>query len=304
MTPAAPGRPAVGLFGKHPAWPDHLTLPLGSAGLRDLWQTLYAGGIRSAIEQAAWADAAVPFGHWVCLGADAGSGTEWTLGRVWPSADAIGRRDYPLVAAVSWPGVGLPALVGLAGPVLTDLERACGTAADAAGVTAAVAAVDRGFDALAPADPPPAGVWATVAGVVAGFVAGWWNRPPPPAPDAVVAAALETPAARALAADPAVAGHVLRACAAAWAAGPPVALRLALGRTLVPDALAHWAAFAAAAAGPRGRVFAAVADGREWIDLFVGTVPAADFARLRLDLDGRPVDDPRPPAEPGEAVAG
>lgn len=297
---ATVGRATVGLFGKHPAWPDHLTLPLPSVGLRDLWQELYTGGVRFAIEHEAWADAAVPFGHWVVRG----TAGDWTLGRVWASADAVGRRDYPLVAAVHWPGVDPTRLVDAAGPALAALETACRATPFAANVTAAVAGAERHLQRYAPAASVEPGRWATVAGAVAGLF-----RAAPPTAAQAAAAALATPAALALAADPRVAGDGdrLPACAAAWAgagvapprpwwpvgtgrrpnAAPPVRVPRGEGSGLA--VLARWAGFAAAAAGPNAVTFAAIADGTTWVDLFVGDGSIDAFVRLRLDLRGRPM---------------
>lgn len=93
---------ALGAFGKHPGWDDHLEDPrLSSPALIDARRILYADAIRANIESGAWKNA------------DNGDGLDsfdhtflWSLsprddilivGRLLPSRDAKGRDKYPLV---------------------------------------------------------------------------------------------------------------------------------------------------------------------------------------------------------------
>lgn len=96
-------RPALALavFGKHPAWSDHMSdLGVTTRSLALLKQRLYVEGIGGNIASGQWEKLArqgqvVPFGHeflWA-------RGEEVIIGRLETSSDRSGRDQYPLVVA-------------------------------------------------------------------------------------------------------------------------------------------------------------------------------------------------------------
>lgn len=133
-----PRPPVVAIFGKHPGWSDHITLPLTTPALRSLWQVMYNGGIRSVIERGTWAqlsdDELIPFGHWFC----SGRRTSWLIGRMWASTDKVGRRDYPMVACMDFPDTALQPAIDFASPILSRLESASRKATTASEVLTAM----------------------------------------------------------------------------------------------------------------------------------------------------------------------
>lgn len=95
-------RVALGAFGKHPGWEDHLEDPrLTSPALIDARRILYADGIRANIESGAWrADVSTGqlevFDH-TLLWSLSPRDDILIVGRAVPSADGKGRDKYPLV---------------------------------------------------------------------------------------------------------------------------------------------------------------------------------------------------------------
>jgi hypothetical protein len=111
----------VGAFGKHPSEPDHLPgLGLSTEALRRLKQQVYDHGFEPQI--AAWrrldADRlSVPWGH-TCLHR---VGDDLLLSRYWPSSDAVGRADYPMVLCIHARGWSVARMLG---PVLDQVVLA------------------------------------------------------------------------------------------------------------------------------------------------------------------------------------
>lgn len=105
---APPGPAAVGLFGKHPAWPDFVhedpsaNMKTGTlARCREPLDT----AIRRNIDEGRWdrlkPDQLMP---WQC-GGDGHTllwklGHDWIAGRLWPSVDAVGRAQWPMAALI------------------------------------------------------------------------------------------------------------------------------------------------------------------------------------------------------------
>ena len=101
---------ALGAFGKHPGWNDHLEdLGLDTEALLAARQLLYVQGIGGAIDSGDWnnagaasatppepgelSDAVPDFGHlffWF-------SRPDFLAGRLWASCDGKGRDRYPMV---------------------------------------------------------------------------------------------------------------------------------------------------------------------------------------------------------------
>ena len=131
----------VGLFGKHPAWGDHIeNLGDDSEVFLTVRTLLYREGLAHAIETGAWEKLPVEqrlpgFDHlfvWLL-------GDRLVIGLLWSSSDLRGRTEYPLVLAAETARLPLQAYVGAALPVLLRARSACQTASDQTGVRAAVA---------------------------------------------------------------------------------------------------------------------------------------------------------------------
>jgi hypothetical protein len=263
-----PPRLAVaGIFGKHPAWPDHIALPLESAALRSLRGRLY-DGIRSAIARGAWgqraAGSTIAFGHWFCAAGMSDEGG-WIVGRLWESRDAVGRSEYPMVACVHLFAGSCAAAIAAAGTVLSELEVACRTATTQSPVLAAVerAAGDAAVAAaaLAATPLPHAPARAPVDSATAAAVSWEWAE------------------------------QLWQLCKAARQRfrfrNTPARMRgvrLHARGGSAGAALCHWASTAAQRARGRGAVFAACPDGMLWVDVVVGDLMPAAVERLRVGV--------------------
>ncbi|MFN0132379.1 MAG: hypothetical protein ACKVW3_07615 [Phycisphaerales bacterium] len=104
---------AVGAFGKHPGWDDHIDDPgIDTQRLIDLKQALYIQGIAGNIDSGAWerldpAKRLDAFDHLLVVASTSGV----AVARLWASRDGKGRAKYPLVAAADWRGVSLRSAV-------------------------------------------------------------------------------------------------------------------------------------------------------------------------------------------------
>ena len=155
---AVPGL-ALGAFGKHPGWNDHLEdLGLDTEALLATRQLLYVQGIGGLIESGGWnnADPSDPipeFAHvffWF-------SAPDFVAGRLWASHDGKGRDRYPMVIcahAAHLPPALAADSIALA---LEKLQAACRSATSAEQVRAAVYATrDRLRSELLTYSIPPA----------------------------------------------------------------------------------------------------------------------------------------------------
>lgn len=127
-------RVALGAFGKHPGWEDHLEDPrLTSPALIDARRILYADGIRANIESGAWradasADQLESFDH-TLLWSLSPRDDILIVGRVLPGADAKGRDRYPLVLCAELHAAGAVAAIPATVRRLDALAAACAAAA-------------------------------------------------------------------------------------------------------------------------------------------------------------------------------
>lgn len=134
---ATPPSVALGAWGKHPGWDDHLDgIGLTTRSLAWVKQRLYVEGIGGQLNAGAWdklaeAQRLPAFGH-VFLWRRAGGAM---LGRLWSSTDRKGRSRYPMVACAELHGLPLSWTLDHVLPRLEEIERACGAtkAAEAVG---------------------------------------------------------------------------------------------------------------------------------------------------------------------------
>jgi formylglycine-generating enzyme required for sulfatase activity len=118
---------ALGAFGKHPGWDDHVEdLGLETESLNLAKTVLYVNGIGGQIDAGAWEKLEGPqqlpgFKHllvWQRSG-------QILIGRMWSSSDGKGRKRYPMVVCLHFMGVTLGWALKQALPVLAELEQAC-----------------------------------------------------------------------------------------------------------------------------------------------------------------------------------
>ncbi len=111
--------PVLALFGKHPAWDDHMDdFGLSTPSLRTCKKLLYLEGIaaNAARQQSTNADVS-PYRHLLLWF----RGKEAILLRVVESEDGRGRGYFPLVAAVHFEAGSMSSTLGLLVPLLTNL---------------------------------------------------------------------------------------------------------------------------------------------------------------------------------------
>jgi hypothetical protein len=259
--------PVVAIFGKHPGWSDHITLPLPTPGLRGLWQMIYTTGIRTIIERGTWSQLSdhelIPFGHLFLTGQK----RSWIAGRMWASADKVGRRDYPMMACVDFEDASIDDALNTADPILRKLEAVCRATTQPAEV----------LSALETARTQAAAVAAPAAAAV---------------PPLIQALASHS--------DLKEIQHPLLRVLWPWAqllnsrldqkifsrrtitGTPPV--RVPLCAESGTEAIKLWARFTAEIAGPGYPVFLASPDGCPWVDILLGKPDPSDLAVLRRSI--------------------
>lgn len=127
---------AMGAFGKHPGWDDHLDdFGLETEALLAARQLLYVQGIGGLIDAGAWENSAAgeappPFGH-VCFWF---SEPDLLVTRLWASQDRKGRSRYPMVVCAHAANVEARAAIGRILPDLEAVERECRAATTAEAV--------------------------------------------------------------------------------------------------------------------------------------------------------------------------
>jgi hypothetical protein len=138
---ASPPEISVIVFGKHPAWNDHIPeLGLEPERLVHFKQELYEG-ITGNVDNGQWEklekDGQLkPWGHSFLLS----GGGEPVAARCWYSRDGKGRDRYPMIAAALCGGMPLEWVSREAFPVLRSLQTQCEAATSADAVRAASAA--------------------------------------------------------------------------------------------------------------------------------------------------------------------
>ena len=120
-----PGKPAavLALFGKHPAWNDHMDdLGLSTPSLRTCKKLLYLQGIAAnAARQQATTSEVAAYGHmllWI-------RGREAVLLRLVESADGRGRGYFPLVGAIHFESGSLQDALRVSITALQTFTRNC-----------------------------------------------------------------------------------------------------------------------------------------------------------------------------------
>jgi hypothetical protein len=138
---------ALGAFGKHPGWDDHIEdLGLDTDSLNLAKRVLYMQGVGGQIDTGAWEklneEQRLPaFDHsFVWL-----RGRQFLMGRMWSSSDGKGRTRYPMIVCLH--GVGLPLKWALSTilPPLFEVERECREAKTAGEVRAVLSAARSRF---------------------------------------------------------------------------------------------------------------------------------------------------------------
>lgn len=154
----------LAVFGKHPAWSDHLEdIGLDTPSLASFKRWLYLDGIRTNLDTGSWEQ--LPDEHKL---------PEWNhrlfmtgpkgmlIARIWASSDGRGRRSYPMVAATHLPTTRLPSDLGPMFETLDLVRERCLSATTQDDVLAATrggkADLENAVKRLSPLPPdgPPA----------------------------------------------------------------------------------------------------------------------------------------------------
>lgn len=148
---------ALGAFGKHPGWDDHIEdLGLETETLTLAKSVLYVRGIGGQIDTGAWEkrkpeERTEGFDH-VFLWQRSG---QLLLGRLWSSSDGKGRTRYPMVVCAHCLGVSAAWALEQVLPKLQEVERNCVATAKAADVRSILTQARSDLRArLASAGPP------------------------------------------------------------------------------------------------------------------------------------------------------
>jgi hypothetical protein len=122
----------LGLFGKHPAWDDHMEdIGLDTPSLIEFKNLLYFGGVSGCIDSGAWLKMPAEgrmdvFDHELIWSGETGV----IFAVMWNSSDGRGRQAYPMVAAAHFLTSRLPAKVGPVFAALQQVADKCREAAD------------------------------------------------------------------------------------------------------------------------------------------------------------------------------
>ena len=150
LAPGAGQFLALGAFGKHPGWDDHVEdLGLETETLILAKRVLYEQGVGGEIDTGAWekldpAQRAEEFNHvfvWQ-------RGGQFLIGRMWSSSDGKGRTRYPMVVCAHYAGAPLAWGLQRALAKLEELEQACKATNTAEGVRSALDRARSGLRAL------------------------------------------------------------------------------------------------------------------------------------------------------------
>jgi hypothetical protein len=141
---------ALGAFGKHPGWDDHIEdLGLETETLILAKHVFYVQGVGGQIDTGAWekldpAQRTEGFNH-VFVWQRAG---QYLVGRMWSSSDGKGRTRYPMVVCAHYSGAPLAWGLQKALSKLEELEQACKATTTAAGVRSSLDRARSGLRAL------------------------------------------------------------------------------------------------------------------------------------------------------------
>jgi hypothetical protein len=278
---SAPGRfLALGAFGKHPGWDDHIEdLGLETETLALARKVFYVEGVGGQIDKGAW-EKLPPgmrldnFNHsfvWHRSG-------QFLVGRMWSSSDGKGRTRYPMVICAHFSGATLSWGVEQLLPRLAELEQACRSAKTAEEVRGLLAR-DRAAlrAALAQARPDtrspalaPDSLQLFVRDAVFGPDQQGWNR---------ILYDLQNRMA------PFATGHFEAKDTAAWAQHT----RLPVAPAFAGNALLLWNEFLANRIDRRVPMLLILPSGQPWLDVICGEPSSSEFFCLRAQPDALPL---------------
>jgi hypothetical protein len=155
-SPASP-KIRLAVFGKHPAWNDHIDdIGLDTDRLVAFKRAFYLQGVSANLDSGTWegltpAQRLNRFDHLLLQR----TGSGWIIGRAVASTDGKGRGRYPLVACAQCTGVPLARIASAVAPLLEDFLARCAQTADRAQVMAILDDTHTKLDEIAAPNPPP-----------------------------------------------------------------------------------------------------------------------------------------------------
>jgi hypothetical protein len=274
LNPEAGQYLALGAFGKHPGWDDHIEdLGLETETLTLAKRILYVQGVGGQIDTGAWekleqSQRLEEFNHifvWQRSG-------QFLLGRLWSSSDGKGRTRYPMVLCVHCIGASLRWGLEYILPRLLELEQACKDTSSAATVRSLMDTARARLRAMMLQAEKETQLTPSVAQALQRFVAhpvfgagqeGWF---------------------RIL--------YQLQNQMAAFSQGGfnpksdltalrPQHIRLPLGADSTDEALLLWRRFFAARIERSVPIFLALSPGESWLDAVLGEPSSSEFFCLR-----------------------
>ena len=271
---------ALGVFGKHPGWDDHIEdLGLETDSLTLAKRVFYIQGVGGQIDAGAWEklkeEQRLPAFDHVFLWQRSG---QFLAGRLWSSSDGKGRTRYPMIVCAHCVGAPLTWVLETVLPRLAEVERACRATDSAAEVRAILEEARSGLRAAlggaAPQDSPIAsealGRFVSDPGFGEGQL-GWFRflyaaqsqlaefNPGKPGPKSDL--------------------QSLRA----------QAVRVPLGSASTGEVFRLWSRFLAGIIDPAIPCFMVVPAGQTWIDLVAGRPSTQDFFCLRAGSAALPL---------------
>jgi len=285
----APAAPAIGLFGKHPAWGDFVhedPIVNMKSGILSRCRVALDTAIRRNIDEGRWRGLApnqkLPWQY----GGDGHTllwkfGNDWLVGRMWPSRDSVDRAEWPaaVLTQVS-AAIFQPEVSARAQAFLDDLKSQIIAAAKQTDVLAALRHGAAALPALL-ADAP---------------------APELPLPPEQIADLLSTPQLGAE--GPARILYFMDTNFDDFRAGGGKSRSASSGRADqlpgrqlriptppgpgLPFALT-WMRFLLAAIEPRTSILALIPDHQNWLDLAIGEPTSAALFGLKANLAGEPL---------------
>jgi len=271
---------ALGVFGKHPGWDDHVEdLGLETESLTLAKRAFYIQGVGGQIDTGAWEklkeDQKLPAFDHVFLWQRTG---QFLVGRLWSSSDGKGRTRYPMIVCAHCVGVSLTWVLETVLPRLAEVERDCKAANSAAAVRTILDRARSGLRAslgsAAPQDStiPPEALRRFLSDP--GFGAdqiGWFRF--------LYVAQSQLAEFSPLKITPKSDLQSLRA----------QALRLPVGSASHELALRLWTRFLTGIVDPSIPLFMVIPAGQAWIDVVAGRPSTQDFFCLRAGSTALPL---------------
>jgi hypothetical protein len=287
--PEASAAPQIGLFGKHPGWGDFIHEDPAAnmkAGVLGLCRHSLDSAIRRNIDEGRWRalklDQILP---WI----DSGDGhllvwkigSDWLVGRLWPSHDSVGRAEWPMaVLAPVSPSLIEAEMATRLQAWLGNLKREISAATTPATVHASTQQAVVSLTQLLGESPAPADLACKPAEIAALLAR------PELGPDAVLRILYFMDLNLA---DFRPAKLRVSSSSSRTAQIPAAQLRVPTPPNPDLHLATTWIRFLLAGVDAKTSIFALIPDHQNWIDLSLGELTPASLFGLKTNLAGEPL---------------